>query len=195
MFNKFFISNNYVNSISKGEKFENSYIVPLKNSNESNYILNDITHMNNNNNNNISKIVNVVLFAFGKNSSLNNKTVNAFSFGKVIFVIDQLVNVHIKKYNIEINKQMCILHKKLKDNKQSLLNIFKYLYVRNNTLHMYYLNRNIFEEIVNDYMHEKERIKTQKLELRVIQLTENMKNNGNKTARHKRTSSDNCMIY
>jgi hypothetical protein len=176
--------------------FENSYIVPLKNSNESNYILNDITHMNNNNNNNnISKIINVVLFAFGKNSSLNNKTVNAFSFGKVIFVIDQLVNVHIKKYDIEINKQMCILHKKLKDNKQSLLNIFKYLYVRNNTLHMYYLNRNIFDEIVNDYMHEKERIKTQKLELRVIQLTENMKNNGNKTTRHKRTSSDNCMIY
>ena len=195
MFNKFFISNNYVNSISKGEMFENSYIVPLKKSNESNYILNDITHMNNNNNNNISKIVNVVLFAFGKNSSLNNKTVNAFSFGKVIFVIDQLVNVHIKKYNIEINKQMCILHKKLKDNEQSLLNIFKYLYVRNNTLHMYYLNRNIFDEIVNDYMHEKERIKTQKLELRVIQLTENMKNNGNKTTRHKRTSSDNCMIY
>ena len=190
LFNKFFISNNYVNSISKGEMFENSYIVPLKNINESSYILNDITHMTNI----ISKLVNVVLFAFGKDSSLNNKAVNAFSFGKVKFVIEQLANVHIKKYNTEMNKQMCVLHKKVKD-KQCLLNIFKYLYVRNSSLHMYCLNRNIFEEIVSDYMHEKERIKTQKLELRVIQLTENMKSTVNKTARHKRTSSENCVIY
>ena len=184
------MSNNYVKAISKGEMFENSYIVPLKNVDESSYILNDLTDMTNI----ISKLVNVVLFAFGRDSSLNSKAMKAFSFGKVKFVIEQLVKVHIKKYSTEINRKMCVLHKRVTD-KRCLLNICKYLYVRNNRLHMYYLDRSIFEEIVSEYVHEKERIKTQKLELRVLQLTENMKSTGNSSARHKRTSSENCVIY
>ena len=89
-------------------------------------------------------------------------------------------------------KQIGYISKKFNKNKKIVDNIVNLAY-QNEYMSIYDFDSKVYEEIVDSYLKEKERIKTQKVELRVIQLTEGV---GVKRTNKKQSQTNkDCIIF
>ena len=89
-------------------------------------------------------------------------------------------------------KQIGYISKKFNKNKKIVDNIVNLAY-QNEYMSIYDFDSKVYEEIVDSYLKEKERIKTQKVELRVIQLTEGV--NVKRTNKKQSQTNKDCIIF
>ena len=129
--NKFFISNNYLN-ISKGEKFENCYIIPSQGFfDKKNYsqMLNyfDKNEYDEESNNLIVKNILVFNFGIDFNYIFKNKDKILFGFSKINYFIGKYNNYIFNKILTENKSKKDLLKKKFETKKTDKKNINKYL--------------------------------------------------------------------
>ena len=176
-FTNFFISNDYL-SITKGEKFDKCYIIPCESFSKKNYLEllkyaekgNLITKNN-------------FIFNHNINSGFIFKNPKYFTFGfkKAEFLFNAEAEFKKQKFP-ETKEKMRIIFQKLKikvkkkENIKILMKKIKNFAFDGNNIEIYLSNRKEFGNIIEDYLKEKLKINTQKVETRVYQLTENAKN-------------------
>ena len=199
LFNRIFLINNYC-EISKNEKFEKFYLIPL-NSFKNKFINVFINNNNNNENENfLCKKIILINFDFTNGYEFKKKKYLNFSFHKIDNLIDEINNNFIKQRKKEINKSFFLLSKKFEkinnkiDIKKNLKIIFNFLIGNCNEslVEKYDLNLKDYENIIDNYNKEKIKIQTQKIEMRVFQLTEDAKNNIKKKTKNK---NKDCVIF
>ena len=137
-------------------------------------------------------------FNFPNGYTFNKKEYTIFSFHKVDFLLDELNTLNIRQYKKEEIKLLSYIDKYLdkkninKENKNKILKNFVQINRKNNKFEIYFFEPKIFEKIIDNYNKEKMKIQTQKVEMRVFQLTEDAKNSQTKTKRRK---SNECLIF
>ena len=209
--NKFFISNNYLN-ISKGEKFENCYIIPSQGFfDKINYLkileLFEKNEYDEEGNNLIVKNILVFNFGIDFNYIFKNKDKMLFGFSKISYFIGEYNNYIFNKILTENKNKKDLLKKKFESKKTDKNNINKYLKIIDqfqlgnydqdekdnndnknintdikNTIVVYNTSIKLYNSIIEDYTHQKILAQAQKNEL-------NLFKNEDKTNTDKQTMS------
>jgi hypothetical protein len=194
IFNNFFMFNNYL-SISKGEKFDNCYIIPSEGFfDKKNYknILNffELGEQSNL----IAKNIYIFNFGIDSNYLFKNRQNALFGFSKINYFIKEYNNYLLSRMDTENKNKKDLLKKKFEAKKVDKKNINKYLKLieqfqlgnNNNNVDNTYKIRvynspiDIYNSIIKDYIQQKIMIQTQKNELNVFQ-NEEKNNNEHKT--------------
>ena len=190
-FNDFFIVNDYL-KISNGDKFDKLNIVPI-------HIMNQIEKKNYNIllekyfNENKDKImfnkISLINYNFDNSYIYKNFNNITMSFRKVEYynnIQNAQINSDLKK---ELNKKKKYLYLKLykrKDKKKIFENIFSF--IKKGEFIGYVRNEQIYEDILSDYKKERIKYKSQNVEKRIFQMTENAKLDIN-------SNNNDCIIY
>ena len=192
--NDFLLKNNYL-KITKNEKFSKCYMVLTdeKNRNENYKILLD----NIKSNNTIVKKIDIFNFNFNPSYFYTHKNMIFINNKKA----ENLINK--QKENIDeeiipkINDDMCSIYKcyiEKKIDKDKISNIMKRIklfLVGNKNICIYNSNVGQFEKIINEYNSEKVKIESQKVEMRLYQLTEEAKS----TQKNNINKKKDCCIF
>ena len=195
-FNDFFIKNDYL-SITKGEKFDKCYIVLSDEaSRRKNYkILLD--NMKENSKIIVKKII-IFNFNFKPSYFFSHKKLFFMSYHKAEYLVNEEIN-QIKSKNIpKLNNTLSIIYKLFKDKKlkkeqlNKIVGKIKTYMVGCDNISIFNSNNIDFENILDDYNKEKLKIKTQKVEMRVYQLTEEAKITQNNNLKNKKKD---CIIF
>ena len=195
-FNDFFIKNDYL-KITNGEKFDKSYIILTDDiaKRKKNY---EILLKNMNNENNII-IKKLIIFNFNFNTSyfFINKVYSYMGFHKAEFLINEQIS-QVKSKNIpDLNINLNALHKifENKTNSKEISNKIvervKFFMFGNKDISIYNSNNKVYERILDEYIKEKNKMKAQKVEMRVYQLTEEAK----KTQNSLQNGKKDCIIF
>ena len=195
-FNDFFIKNNYL-TLSKGEKFDKCYIILTEEvSRKKNYkiLLDNIKDENNL----IVKRINVFNYNFKPSYFFTHKKLFFMSYRKSEYLINEEINLIKKRTIPNLNTALDVISvyfsKKNLDKekvKNTVCKIKDYM-IGGQILNIYNSKSSDFENILEDYNKEKVKIKTQKVEMRVYQLTEEAKNTQNNTLS---TKKKDCNIF
>ena len=188
IFNNFFMSNNYM-SISKGEKFENCYIIPSEGFFDKKNYKNILNFFDSGEESNlISK--NIFIFNFGIDSNylFKNKQNVLFGFSKINYFVKEYNNYILNRVSTENKNKKDLLKKKFEAKKVDKKNINKYIKLieqfqlgnlknDNNIDNAYKLivfnsPIEIYNSIIKDYNQQKILVQTQKNELNVFQNEE-----------------------
>ena len=188
IFNNFFMSNNYM-SISKGEKFENCYIIPSEgffDKKNYKYILNFFD--SGEESNLISKNIFVFNFGIDSNYLFKNKQNVLFGFSKINYFVKEYNNYILNRVSTENKNKKDLLKKKFETKKADKKNINKYIKLIeqfqlgnlkndnniDNTYKLIVFNSpiEIYNSIIKDYNQQKILVQTQKNELNVFQNEE-----------------------
>ena len=117
------------------------------------------------------------------------------SYHKAEYLINT-ENSNIKMKIIpELNNNLNIIYKVFKNkdkNADKIITKIKNYLHGGDIISVYNSNSNDFENILSDYNKEKVKIKTQKVEMRVYQLTEEAKNTQNSNLNNKKKD---CLIF
>ena len=120
------------------------------------------------------------------------------SYQKVEYLINEEINQI--KLNIipKLNNNLAAITKIFynknldKDKTKNIVGRIKNFMIGEDSISLYNSNTKDFENILEDYYKEKAKIKTQKVEMRVYQLTEEAKNTQNNKLNHKKKD---CEIF
>jgi hypothetical protein len=195
-FSDFLMKNDYLN-ITKGDKFDKCYIVLTEEvAKKKNYkiLLDSIKEKND------IIVKKIIIFNF------NFKPSYYFSHKKLFFMsyrkAEYLINEEISKIKIKsiprLNTNLCIISKVFsqknleKDKRQKIIDKIKQFMVGEEKISIYNSQSSDFENIMKDYNKEKLKIRTQKVEMRVYQLTEEAKNTQNNNLKNKKKD---CLIF
>ena len=180
-FNDFFMKNEYL-KITNGEKFGKCYIILTEelSKRKQNYeIL--IQNMNDEHSIIVNKIISFN-FNFKSSYFFINKKYSTMGFRKVEYLINEEINQVKSKIIPKINNNLTVLYKvflnksKSKENSTKIVNRIKMFMVGDKKINMYNNNCKNYEIILDEYIKEKNKMKAQKVEMRVFQLTEEAKN-------------------
>ena len=191
VFSDIFLSNNYL-EISHGDLFDKCFILPFESKIKKEKILEII------NSTQLTKQLIIFNFNFPNGYTFNKKEYTIFSFHKVDFLLDELNTLNIRQYKKDEIKLLSYIDKYLekknvnKENKNKILKNFVQINRKNDKFEIYFFEPKIFEKIIDNYNKEKMKIQTQKVEMRVFQLTEDAKNSQTKSKRRK---SNDCLIF
>ena len=193
IFNNFFMFNNYL-SISKGEKFDNCYIIPSEgffDKKNYNNILNffELGEQSNL----IAKNIYIFNFGIDSNYLFKNRQNALFGFSKINYFIKEYNNYLLSRMDTENKNKKDLLKKKFEAKKVDKKNINKYLKLieqfqlgnNNNNVDntykiiVYNSPIDIYNSIIKDFNQQKIMVQTQKNELNVFQ-NEEKNNNENK---------------
>ena len=188
IFNNFFMSNNYMN-ISKGEKFENCYMIPSEGFFDKKNYKNILNFFDSGEESNlISK--NIFIFNFGIDSNylFKNKQNVLFGFSKINYFVKEYNNYILNRVSTENKNKKDLLKKKFEAKKVDKKNINKYIKLIeqfqlgnlkndnniDNTYKLIVFNSpiEIYNSIIKDYNQQKILVQTQKNELNVFQNEE-----------------------
>ena len=198
-FNSFLVDNDYL-SITKNEKFTECYFFILSNLlNKKDYEF--FIQSQNNSNNLIAKNISIVNFHLNQSFKINNANILRFGFRKTEYFVKEWKNYVIKNNKQEINLKIKYLIQKMKMKNMpkkkvifALQNIKKF-FIQEGIVKYFDSNSNYFNKIVENYKVEKTHIKVQNVEERILQLTQeakdNLKNQNNETKRKKKD----CIIF
>ena len=194
-FNDFLIKNEYL-TITKGEKFDKCYIVLTEDiiQKKQNYkiLLNNLKDENNT----IIKKFIVFDFNFKASYFFVNKNYSFLGFHKAEFLINEEINQIKSKIipdlNINLNAIYKIFKSKLNSKEQinKIVSRIKLFMIGDEKISIYNSNSKSYENILEEYIKEKNKMKAQKVEMRVYQLTEEAKNTQNSLDNKK-----NCIIF
>ena len=195
-FNDFLMKNNYL-SITKGEKFDKCFIILSEEiSRKKNYrILLDNLKTNNSI---IAKKLILFNFNFMPSYFLSHRKLFFMSYQKAEYLINEEINQVKQKIIPQINNNLAAIskifyHKNLdKDKIKNIVGRIKNFMVGEDSISLYNSKEKDFENILEDYYKEKAKIKTQKVEMRVYQLTEEAKNTQSNKLNHKKKD---CEIF
>ena len=195
-FNDFLIKNEYL-TITKGEKFDKCYIIPTEENSEKkkNYeIL--LKNMKDENNIIVKKII-IFNFNFRPSYFFINKKLSYLGFRKAEYLINEEIS-HVKTKIIpDLKINLYIIYKIFEDkikSKEKMKNIhdrLKLFMKGNSKITTYNSNSKVYEDILEEYIKEKDKMKAQKVEMRVYQLTEEAKNTQNSLQNNKKD----CNIF
>ena len=194
VFNNFFMSNNYLN-ISKGEKFENCYIIPSEGFFDKKNYKNILDLVDwEEQHNLITKNIFVFNFGIDSNYIFKNKQNMLFGFSKINYFIKEYNNYIFNKIISDNKNKKDLLKKKFEAKKVDKKHINKYLKIieqfqlgnnidnngeNKNKLIVYNSPIDLYNSIIKDFTQQKIMIQTQKNELNVFQNEE--KNNENQS--------------
>ena len=189
LFCDIFLSNKYL-EISHNDLFDKCYIIPFEYKIDKEKLL-KISLLTQ-----LTKKLILLNFNFPVGYTFNKRKYTYFSFHKVDFLLDEIVNDNIKKYKSNEIKILGYIGKYLdnkKTNKENKNKIIKNImsFRKNDKFEIYFFETNEFENIIDNYTKEKMKIQTQKVEMRVFQLTEDAKNNQQKSKKRK---NNDCKI-
>ena len=195
-FNDFLIKNEYL-TITKGEKFDKCYIVLTEDiiQKKQNYkiLLNNLKDENNT----IIKKFIVFDFNFKASYFFVNKNYSFLGFHKAEFLINEEINQIKSKIipdlNINLNAIYKIFKSKLNSKEQinKIVSRIKLFMIGDEKISIYNSNSKSYENILEEYIKEKNKMKAQKVEMRVYQLTEEAKNTQNSL----QNSKKDCIIF
>ena len=195
-FNDFLMKNNYL-SITKGEKFDKCYIVlNEEKSRKKNY--NILLHNMKENNRVIAKKLIIFNFNFPPSYFSSHRKLFFMSYQKAEYLINEEINqIKIKtipKLNNNLNAiEKIFMNKTLEKEKvKQIVGKIKSFIVGDQNISLYNSKSKDFENILEDFYKEKAKIKTQKVEMRVYQLTEEAKNTQINKLNHKKKD---CVIF
>ena len=120
------------------------------------------------------------------------------SYQKAEYLINEEINQVKQKIIPQINNNLAAIskifyHKNLdKDKIKNIVGRIKNFMVGEDSISLYNSKEKDFENILEDYYKEKAKIKTQKVEMRVYQLTEEAKNTQSNKLNHKKKD---CEIF
>ena len=118
-------------------------------------------------------------------------------FRKVEYLINEQISQVKSKIIPKLNNNLTVLYKifldksKSKDNTVKIVNRIKVFMVGDKKINMYNTNSKSYENILDEYIKEKNKMKAQKVEMRVYQLTEEAKNTENNLKNNKKD----CCIF
>jgi hypothetical protein len=195
-FNDFLMKNDYLN-ITKGEKFDKCYFVLTEEASRAkNYRL-LLDNMKEKNNIIVKKII-IFNFNFKPSYFFTHKKLFFMSYRKA----EYLINEEISKIKIKsiprLNTNLCIISKAFsqknleKDKQHKIIDKIRHFIVGEEKISIYNSQSSDFENIMDDYNKEKVKIKTQKVEMRLYQLTEEAKNTQNNNLKNKKKD---CIIF
>jgi hypothetical protein len=195
-FNDFLMKNNYL-SITKGEKFDKCFIILSEEiSRKKNYrILLDNLKTNNNI---IAKKLILFNFNFIPSYFLSHRKLFFMSYQKAEYLINEEINQVKQKIIPALNNNLAAISKIFynknldKDKIKNIVGRIKNFMVGEDSISLYNSKAKDFENILEDYYKEKAKIKTQKVEMRVYQLTEEAKNTQSNKLNHKKKD---CEIF
>ena len=119
------------------------------------------------------------------------------SYHKSEYLINEETNRITTNTIPNLNKKLNAINKVFgsknldKNNLNKIMNTIKCFIAGGNNICLYNSSSDEFENILNDYNREKLKIKTQKVEMRVYQLTEEAKNTQNSLQNNKKD----CNIF
>ena len=195
-FNDFFMKNEYL-KITNGEKFDKCYTILTEDNSKrkQNYeIL--LQNMKNEQNAIVNKIISFN-FNFKSSYFFINKKYASMGFRKVEYLINEQISQVKSKIIPKLNNNLTVLYKifldksKSKDNTVKIVNRIKVFMVGDKKINMYNTNSKSYENILDEYIKEKNKMKAQKVEMRVYQLTEEAKNTENNLKNNKKD----CCIF
>ena len=195
-FNDFLMKNNYL-SITKGEKFDKCFIILSEEiSRKKNYrILLDNLKTNNSI---IAKKLILFNFNFMPSYFLSHRKLFFMSYQKAEYLINEEINQVKQKIIPALNNNLAAISKIFynknldKDKIKNIVGRIKNFMVGEDSISLYNSKAKDFENILEDYYKEKAKIKTQKVEMRVYQLTEEAKNTQSNKLNHKKKD---CEIF
>ena len=195
-FSDFLMKNDYLN-ITKGDKFDKCYIVLTEEvARKKNYkiLLDSIKEKNDI----IVKKIIIFNFNFKPSYYFSHKKLFFMSYRKAEYLVNEEIN-RIKTKGIpRLNTNLCIISKVFsqknleKDKRQKIIDKIKQFMVGEEKISIYNSQSSDFENIMKDYNKEKLKIRTQKVEMRVYQLTEEAKNTQNNNLKNKKKD---CLIF
>ena len=195
-FNDFLMKNEYLN-ITNGEKFDKCYIILTEDisTRKKNY---EILLKNFKDENNII-VKKVIIFNFNFKSSyfFINKKYSYMGFRKSEYLINEGINkiksTIIPDLNINLNIVSKIFENKSNSKKgnNKIVERIKLFMTGNTKISIYNSNSKEYENILEEYIKEKDKMKAQKVEMRVYQLTEEAKNTQNSL----QNSKKDCFIF
>ena len=181
IFNDYFMKNNFLSTTK--EKFNNIYFFPFdKKSHDKNY-----AQLLNNQKNNSSIVKNIYIYDYGLDPALKYSNLNNYIMGykKSEYLLDKTKELINNKYIKENDKIKKMLFKYLKNKKCNKKDIKKnidniiMLYNNNNSFNIYHLNINDYENVLKNYQKNVYQKQTQKVDMRLQNLTEDALNNYN----------------
>ena len=197
-FNDFLMKNEYLN-ITKGEKFDKCYVIltediPQKKKNYEK-LLNNFKDDNN------IVVKKVIVFNFNFKPSyffINKKYKYSYmGFHKAEYLINEEISQVKSKIIPDLNINLNILHKifenkcKSKEEINKIVGRIKLFMTGNDKINIFNSNSQTYENILEEYIKEKNKMKAQKVEMRVYQLTEEAKNTQNSL----QNSKKDCIIF
>ena len=181
IFNNYFMNNNFLSTTK--EKFNNIYFFPFdKISHDKNYI-----QLLNNQINNSTIVKNIYIYDYGFDPALKFSNQNNYIMGykKSEYLLDKTKELIDNKYIMENDKIKKVLFKYLKKKKCNNKIIQKYigniimLYNNNNSINIYHLNIDDYENVLKNYQKNVYQKQAQKVDMRLQNLTEDAINNYN----------------
>ena len=195
-FNDFLMKNEYLN-ITKGEKFDKCYAILTEDISmrKKNYeIL--LKNFKDENNMIVKKVI-IFNFNFKPSYFFINKKYSYLGFHKAEYLINEGISQVKSKVIPDLNVNLNIIHKifenktKSKEETDNIIERIKLFMAGSDKISLYNSNSKAYENILEEFIKEKDKMKSQKVEMRVYQLTEEAKNTQNSLQNNKKD----CIIF
>ena len=192
-FNDFFLKNNFLSTTK--EKFKNVYFFPFDIKGNSNSY---ITILENQKNNTLVAN-NIYIYEYGFNSNFKFSKQNLFflSYKKSEYLLDKTKELINNKNFVQDREEKKLLFKILKNKKvkkdsiKKIINNIVMLWKRKDKINIYHLTSSDYENVLKNYQKNVYQIQTQKVDMRLQNLTEDAINNYNNL----KNKQKNCLIY
>ena len=193
LFNDFFLKNNFLTTTK--EKFNNIYFFPF----DTNIKDNNYNKLLENHKNSASVANNIFIYEYGINQNFYFRKQNllSLSYKKSEFLLNKTKELISNKNLLQEREEKKILFKILKNkkfNKKSIKKVINNIIMfwrRNDKINIYHLNISDYENVLKNYQKNIYQIQTQKVDMRLQNLTEDAINNYNNL----KNKQKNCLIY
>ena len=192
-FNDFFLKNNFLSTTK--EKFNNVHFIPFDVKGNNNSYMKILENQKNN-----TLIANnIYIYEYGFNSNFKFSKPNLFllSYKKSEYLLDKTKELINNKNFVQDREEKKVLFKILRNKKikkesiKPIINNIIMLWKKNDKINIYHLNSTDYENVLKNYQKNVYQIQTQKVDMRLQNLTEDAINNYNNL----KNQQKNCIIY
>ena len=193
VFNDFFLKNNFLSTTK--EKFKNVHFFPFDAKGNNNSYIKILENQKNN----TLVANNIYIYEYGFNSNFKFSKQNLFflSYKKSEYLLDKTKELINNKNFVQDREEKKLLFKILKNKKvkkesiKQVINNIILFWKRNDKINIYHLSSSDYENVLKNYQKNVYQIQTQKVDMRLQNLTEDAINNYNNL----KNKQKNCLIY
>ena len=193
LFNDFFLKNNFLSTTK--EKFNNIYFFPFDVNLKDNSYFKLIENQKKKN----SVANNIYIYEYGINPGFKFRKQDLFilNYKKSEYLLEKTKELVVNKNLAQGRDEQKILFKILKNKKcnkkyiKKVINNIVMLWKKNDNINIYHLNVSDYENVIKNYQKNVYQIQTQKVDMRLQNLTEDAIHNYNDL----KNKQKNCIIY